>query len=63
MILFDLMYIYPITFEPLNFGDYVIKGLCPTHSSFYIELHWIKLKLRFYLKNALQHRAQWTKIV
>jgi len=36
----------PITHEPLQIGHYVLKGLNPPHSSFNVDLHLLKLKLR-----------------
>lgn len=35
----------PITFEPLQSGLSVLKGHYLTHSSFNIDVNWMKLKL------------------
>lgn len=45
VILFDFMCICPITFELLNIGHHVLKGLYLPYTSFYIDVS-LKLNLK-----------------
>lgn len=46
ILLTDFTCICPITFEYLNFRHYVFTGLNLKHSSFYMDVNALKLKLR-----------------